>query len=74
MRSFIPVMETRRKIWEGHVSRIEENRNAYRDLVGNLERKNPFGRTRHRLDGNIKKMLRKWTIFSYLIAGTSGGL
>jgi hypothetical protein len=46
-------METRRKRLEGHVSRIEGNRNAYGDLVENPKGKNPLGRARHRWDGNI---------------------
>jgi len=41
-------METRRKRWVGHVSRIEGNRNAYRELVGNSTGKKPLGRARHR--------------------------
>jgi hypothetical protein len=56
-------METRRKRWEGQVSRIEGNRNAYRNLVGNPKGKKPLGRARHKLDGNIKKVLWKWTAF-----------
>ena len=64
MRDFIRVMETWRKRWEGHVSRIEGSRNACRDLVGNPKGKKPLGRCRYRWDGNIKKMLRNWTIFS----------
>jgi len=57
-------METWRKRWEGHVSRIEGNRNAYRDLVGNPKGKKPLGKTRQRWDGNIKNVVRNWTIFS----------
>jgi hypothetical protein len=40
--------------WAGHVSRIEEKRNAYRFLVGKPEGKRPLGRPRRRWADNIK--------------------
>jgi len=38
----------------GHVAGVGERRGAYRDLVGKLEGKRPFGRPRHRWDDNFK--------------------
>jgi hypothetical protein len=40
--------------WEGHVARIEEERNVYRLLVGKPEGKRPLGRPRRRWINNIK--------------------
>jgi hypothetical protein len=40
--------------WAGHVALIEEKRNAYRILVGNLEGRRPLGRPRRRWVDNIK--------------------
>ena len=45
--------------WEGHVARMEQSRNAYRDLVGKPEGKNPLGRPKRRWQDNIKMDLRK---------------
>ena len=38
----------------GHVAVVGLRRGAYRDLVGKLEGKRPFGRLKHRWDDNIK--------------------
>jgi hypothetical protein len=46
---------SRRMRWEGHV-RAWEQRNAYRVLVGKLERKKPPG---HRWENSIKMDLRQ---------------
>jgi hypothetical protein len=40
--------------WVGHVAGVGERRCAYRDLVGKLEEKRPFGRPKHRWDDNIE--------------------
>jgi len=48
------VIESRRVRWVGHVAGVGERRGAYRDLVGKLEGKRPFGRPTHRWDDNIK--------------------
>ena len=45
--------------WAGHVTRMEQSRNAYRVLVGKLEGKRPLGRRRRKWEDNIKKDLRK---------------
>jgi hypothetical protein len=58
-----------------------EQRNAYRILVGNPERKRPLGRPRRRWVDNIKMDLREigwdgmgWIGSIWLRMGTSGGL
>jgi hypothetical protein len=46
--SMIRIIKSRRMRWAGHVGRMGEKRNAYRILVGKLERKRPLGRPRRR--------------------------
>jgi hypothetical protein len=48
---------------------------AYSILVGKPERKRPLGRSRRRLDDNIRIDLReiRWEVVDW-IGGTSGGL
>jgi hypothetical protein len=57
---------------------MEEKRNAYRILVGNLEGKRPLGRPRRRWVDNIKINLRSDGMVGigsiWLRIGTSGGL
>jgi hypothetical protein len=43
----------------GHVARVEENRGAYRVLVGKPEGRRPLGRPRRRWLYNIKMDLRE---------------
>jgi hypothetical protein len=57
--SIIRMIKPRRMRWAGNVARMEENRNAYRILVGNPERKRPLGRPRRRWVDNIKMDLRE---------------
>ena len=45
--------------WTGHVARMEQSRNTYRVLVGNLEEKRPLGRSRRRGEDNIRMDLRE---------------
>jgi hypothetical protein len=45
--------------WAGYVTRMWENRNAYRILVGKPEAKRPLRRPRHRWDDNIGMDLRE---------------
>jgi hypothetical protein len=40
--------------WAGHLARIEDERNAYRLLVGKPEEKRPLGRPRRRWVDNIR--------------------
>jgi hypothetical protein len=48
------MIKSRRMRWAEHVARMGEKRNAYRVLVGKLERKRLLGRPRRRWLGNIK--------------------
>ena len=63
--------------WTGHVARMGEMRGVYRVLVGKPEGKRTFGRTRRRLEDNIKMDLKwdvgAWTGSSWLRIGTGGG-
>ncbi|KAJ4447220.1 hypothetical protein ANN_09222 [Periplaneta americana] len=47
-------IKSRRLRWAGHVTRMDESRNAYRVLVGRPEGKSPLGRPRLRWEDNIK--------------------
>ena len=49
----------RRLRWAGHVTRMEQFRNAYRYLVWKPESKRPLGRPRPRWEDNIKTDLRE---------------
>jgi hypothetical protein len=57
--SIIRMSKSRRMRWAGHVARMEENRNAYRILVGKSEGKIPLGRPRRRWTDNFKMDLRE---------------
>jgi hypothetical protein len=52
--SIIRIIKSRRMRWAGHIARMEENRNAYRLLVGKPEGKSPLGRPRRRWVDNIR--------------------
>jgi hypothetical protein len=45
--------------WMGHVTHMEEMRNAYNILIGKLKEKRPLRRPRHRWDNNIRMGLRE---------------
>jgi hypothetical protein len=45
--------------WTEHVARVGAMRNAYKILVGKLERKRPFGRHRRKWEDNIRIDLRE---------------
>jgi hypothetical protein len=47
-------IKSRRKRWAGHVVRMGERRDAYRDLVGRSEGRRVLGRPRRRWEDNIK--------------------
>jgi hypothetical protein len=53
-QGIIRIIKSRRTIWEGHVARMGERRNAYRFLVGKPEGERPLGRPRRRWVDNIK--------------------
>jgi hypothetical protein len=50
--NIIRQIKSRRMRWAGHVSRMGEEKNVYRVLMGKPERKRPLGRPRHRWDQN----------------------
>ena len=52
-------LKSRRLRWAGHVARVEQSRNAYRDLVGEPERMRPLGRPRRRWEDSFKIDLRE---------------
>jgi hypothetical protein len=52
-------IKSRRMRWAGHVARMEEERNAYRVLMGNPEGKRPLGRPRRRWEDGIRMDLRE---------------
>ena len=47
------------KRWAGHVARMEEERGAYRVLVGKPEGNRPLGRPRRRWVDNIRMDLQE---------------
>jgi hypothetical protein len=52
--SIIRIIKSRRMRWVGHVARMEEERNAYRLLVGKPEGRRPLGRPRRRWLDNVR--------------------
>jgi hypothetical protein len=57
--AIIRVIKSRRMRWVEHVEHMFEMRNAYKMLVGNLEGKEPLGRSGRRWEDNIKMDLRE---------------
>jgi hypothetical protein len=53
-QSIIRIIKSRRIRWAGHVTRMGEESNAYRLLVGKPEGKRPLGRPRRRWVDNIR--------------------
>ena len=52
--NILRVIKSRRMRWAGHVARMGEEREVYRDLVGKPEGKRPLGRPRRRWVDNIR--------------------
>lgn len=52
--SIVSVIKARRVRWAGRVTRMEWKKNEYRGLVGKLEGRSMFARTRHRGQHNVK--------------------
>jgi hypothetical protein len=52
-------IKSRRMPWAGHVTRLGEERNVYRVLMGKLEGKRPLGRPRSRWEDGIRMDLRE---------------
>jgi hypothetical protein len=46
--SIIGVITSRRRIWMGHVARMEKMRNSHKILVGKSEGKRPLGKSGRR--------------------------
>jgi hypothetical protein len=57
--STIRMVKLRKMRWAGHVARMGEQRNAYRILVGNTERKRLLERPKQMWVDNIKIDLRE---------------
>jgi hypothetical protein len=51
--TIVRVIKSRRMIWAGHVTRMEEGRIVYRVLVGKPEGKRPLGRPRRRWEDKM---------------------
>jgi hypothetical protein len=61
--SIIRIIKSRRINWVGHVTRMGENRNAYRLLVEKPEGKRPLGRSRRRwVDNNFPHPVLGWIL------------
>ena len=56
-RNIVRVIKSRKIRWAGHVTHMGENGGACRVLVGKPEGKRPLGRSRRRLEDNIKMVL-----------------
>jgi hypothetical protein len=52
--NIIRQIKSRRMRWAGHVSRMEEERNVYRALMGKPQGKRPLGRRRYRWEDEIR--------------------
>jgi len=52
-------MKSRRMRWDGHVTRMGEERGEYKVLVGKLEGKRTLGRPRRRWVDNIRMDLQE---------------
>jgi hypothetical protein len=57
--NIVRVIKSRRMRWAGHVTRMGEERDVYRILIGRAEGKRPLGRPRRRWEDNIKMDLRE---------------
>ena len=59
------VIKSRRTRWAGHITRMGENRDVYRVLVGKPEGKSPLGRPRTKWEDNIKMDLQAMGVWRY---------
>ena len=57
--NIVRLIKSRRMRWAGHVTRMGEERGAYRVLVGKPEGKRPLGRPRRRWVDNIRMDLHE---------------
>jgi hypothetical protein len=58
-QDIIRQVKSRRMRWAGHVSRMGEEREVYKVLLGNPEGKGPLGRPRRRWEDGIRKDIRE---------------
>jgi hypothetical protein len=58
-QNIIRQIKSKRMRWAGHVSRMGEERNVYRILMGKPEGKRPLGRPRRRWEDGIRMNLRE---------------
>jgi hypothetical protein len=54
------VIKSRRIRWAGHVAGVENRGVVYKVLVGKLEGFRQLGRLGHRLEYNIKMVVKEW--------------
>ena len=52
-------IKSKRLIWTGHASRMEEDRSAFKILTGEPTGKRPWGRSSHRWEENIRMNLKE---------------
>ena len=57
--NIVRVIKSRRSTWAGHVARMEEGRSAFKILTGTRTGKRPLGRSRRRLEDNIRIVLKE---------------
>ena len=76
--NIVRMIKSRRMRWAEHVARMGEGKGVYRIFIGKPEGNTPLGRPRHRWEGNIRCLFRKWDVgvwtgSSWLRIGTGGG-
>jgi hypothetical protein len=57
--NIIRQIKSRRTRWAGHVARMGQDRNVYRDLIGKPEGKRPLERPRRRWEDRFRMDLRE---------------
>jgi len=72
-------IKSRRMRWAGHVARMREMQKSYIILVGKPGRKSPLGRSGHKSEDILGRILGKlgwklWTELVWLRIGTSGAV
>ena len=60
--NIVRVIKSRRLRWAGHVARMEEDRSAFKVLIGIPTGKGPFGKPRRRWENNIRMDLEEIVI------------
>ena len=57
--NIVRVIKYRRLRWEGHVTRVEDGRSAFKILAGKPTGERPLGRPRRRWEDNIRMDLKE---------------